>query len=100
MQNVNLDSSNPDAPSDGWPWSFSTAIAVYSDENALVANNLLPPATLKATMKLSSGESVPYPYDNRYGIDVNKVGLFVFHIILFSRLTVADRCSLEGRLVI
>eukprot|EP00912_Choanoflagellata_sp_UC4_P001788 UC4_evm1s1147 len=74
VENVNYAGSDPDAhESDGWPWKFSTAIAVYSDNNTLIANNLLPQASSKATMKLSDGTSVPYPYDNRYGIDVNRV---------------------------
>lgn len=82
IRNVNYDDFNPadgawGKPSSGatspWPWPFSTAVAVYSDKNALVANNLLGPSTKIATMVASGGKQVPYPYDNRYGIDVNKV---------------------------
>eukprot|EP00054_Salpingoeca_dolichothecata_P025318 m.176585 g.176585 ORF g.176585 m.176585 type:complete len:178 (+) comp25309_c0_seq25:494-1027(+) len=85
VRNVNLDNSDPSVESwnnaknnastkssSPWPWTFSTAIAVYSDNNTLLANNLIDKATAKATMTFQ-GKSVPYPYDNRYGIDVNKV---------------------------
>lgn len=59
-----------------WPWAFSTAIACYSDSNALVANNLISKATtsMKTTVTFSDEKmTVPYPVDNRYGIDVNQV---------------------------
>ena len=55
-----------------WPWRFSTALAVYSDENALVANNLVAKATSSAKVSVAGYNNVPYPYDNRYGIDVNR----------------------------
>eukprot|EP00039_Didymoeca_costata_P033643 m.43363 g.43363 ORF g.43363 m.43363 type:complete len:490 (+) comp9972_c0_seq1:40-1509(+) len=83
VRNVNLGNPSPSIEMFGsntsttssavWPWSFSTAIAVYSDNNTLVANNLLAKATSTGTMKAFDGKTVPYPYDNRYGIDVNKV---------------------------
>lgn len=79
VRNVNYGHSSP---ADGdwgkatikgtaWPWSFSTAIALYSDENGLVANNVLPQADAKSSMKYID-RTVPYTYDQRYGIDVNK----------------------------
>ena len=55
-----------------WPWPFSTAIAAYSDENILVANNLIAKATSSAKVSVAGYNNVPYPYDNRYGIDVNR----------------------------
>eukprot|EP01043_Picozoa_sp_COSAG02_P045053 COSAG02_NODE_4082_length_5808_cov_3.266071_3_plen_611_part_00 len=82
IRNVNYDDFSPkdsawgkatSGSSSPWPWSFSTAVAVYSDSNALVANNLLAQSTKSATMVTGAGKKVPYPYDNRYGIDVNKV---------------------------
>lgn len=59
-----------------WPWTFSTSIAVYSDKNALVANNLLSASIREENVTITIGgvtEEVPYPYDNRYGIDVNSI---------------------------
>ena len=55
-----------------YPYIFSIAIGVYSDRNALVANNLLPASTRSETTTLPFYPSpIPYMYDNRYGIDVN-----------------------------
>ena len=62
--------------SNDWPWTFSTALAVYSDKNALVANNLLAASTQEENVTITIAgltETVPYPYDNRYGIDVNSI---------------------------
>jgi len=59
-----------------WPWTFSTAIAVYSDKNSLVGNNLLSASLREENVTVTIGgvtENVPYPYDNRYGIDVNSI---------------------------
>lgn len=59
-----------------YPYTFSIAVGVYTDENALVANNLLPPSQRdEATTVTIAGknETVPYAYDNRYGIDVNSI---------------------------
>ncbi len=59
-----------------WPFSFSTAIACYSDNNSLVANNLISKSTtsMKTTLVLDGDKlTVPYPVDNRYGIDVNAI---------------------------
>lgn len=64
-----------------WPYRWSTAIAVYSENNTLVANNLLAKSdqSAKTTVKFNVGKSdektltVDYLYDNRYGIDVNQV---------------------------
>jgi hypothetical protein len=60
-----------------YPYVFSIAIGVYSDSNALVANNLLPASTRSETTTITlDGKgpiSVPYMYDNRYGIDVNTI---------------------------
>jgi hypothetical protein len=55
-----------------YPYIFSIAIGVYSDRNALVANNLLPASARAETTSLPWYPApVPYAYDNRYGIDVN-----------------------------
>lgn len=59
-----------------YPYSFSIAIGVYSDRNALVANNLLPASTRNEQTTITLGGkkmTVPYMYDNRYGIDVNTI---------------------------
>ena len=59
-----------------WPWSFSTAIASYSDNCTLVANNLISKSTtsMKTTVTFDDDKmTVPYPVDNRYGIDVNQI---------------------------
>ena len=59
-----------------WPWSFSTAIACYSDNNTLVANNLISKSTTskKTTLELDGEKlTVPYLVDNRYGVDVNQI---------------------------
>ena len=61
-----------------WPWTFGIAIACYSDGNALVANNLISKSTTsKQTTLILNGDklTVPYPVDNRYGIDVNSIML-------------------------
>ncbi|HYE05055.1 MAG TPA: hypothetical protein VEL07_05965 [Planctomycetota bacterium] len=66
-----------------WPHPFSTAVAVYSDEHALVADNDLLPATRRVDVGLDLARAaggrftatVPYPYDERYGIDVNRLML-------------------------
>lgn len=68
------DSDNPGSIiSYAWPWSFSAAIASYSDNNMLVANNLIAKSTTskKTTVVLDTEKlTVPYLVDNRYGIDV------------------------------
>ena len=57
-----------------YPYIFSIAVSVYSDKNALIANNLLPASARKETTTLPwYPGAVPYAYDNRYGIDVNTV---------------------------
>lgn len=69
-----------------FPWPYGTAVAVYSDANALVGNVLVRASTKQApeTLKLlykGGGKAGPgpytakttYPYDNRYGIDVNQI---------------------------
>jgi hypothetical protein len=59
-----------------YPYSFSIAVGVYSDRNALVANNLLPASLRDERTTVTIGgvkETVPYAYDNRYGIDVNSI---------------------------
>lgn len=60
-----------------WPWSFGTAIGCYSDENALVANNLITKSktSMKTILSFEDGSkmSVSYPVDNRYGIDMNQI---------------------------
>ena len=67
------DPTNPS--SNPWAFRFSHAIAVYADENSLVANNLLPfsPAGPEVTIKLEGdknpSETLPFPYDLRYGVD-------------------------------
>ena len=61
-----------------WPFRFGTAIACYTDSNALIANNLISKSTtnMKVTVTFSDDKmTVPYPVDNRYGIDVNQVQL-------------------------
>jgi hypothetical protein len=62
-------SSNP------WAFRFSHAIGVYSDLNALVANNLLPQSPIGPQVvihlkgDINPSETQPFPYDLRYGID-------------------------------
>ena len=60
-----------------YPYVFSIAVGVYTDRNALVANNLLPASTRseQTTITLNGNTkiTVPYMYDNRYGIDVNSI---------------------------
>ncbi|MCG8621340.1 MAG: hypothetical protein MJE68_04960, partial [Proteobacteria bacterium] len=78
IHDVTYQHPNPDDSSSKviWPWSFSTAIASYSDNNTLVANNLIAKSTtsMKTTLVLEGDKlTVPYPVDNRYGIDVNQV---------------------------
>jgi hypothetical protein len=75
------DPTNPSSVPNTFPWPFSTGIAVYTDSNALVANNLLAATTttLSTTLKLNNRgqtvtyNNVPYPFDYRYGIDVNQI---------------------------
>ena len=71
-----------------WPWRFGTAIACYSDNNTLVANNLISKSTtsMKTTIVLGGDKmTVPYLVDSRYGIDVNQlllggvIGKYVGH---------------------
>lgn len=68
---------NPEEKSGNiWPWTFGMAIACYSDQNALVANNLISKSqtNMKTTVTFSDKKmTIPYPVDNRYGIDVNQV---------------------------
>jgi hypothetical protein len=63
-----------------YPYIFGIALGVYTDKNALVANNLLPASrrneTTSITVDSDKGPvhmTVPYAYDNRYGIDVNTI---------------------------
>jgi hypothetical protein len=74
--------ASPPAGQNEWPWTFSTAIAAYGSSNVLVANNLLRKADATGqpthiTLTLKNGTkaqmTVPYPTDNRYGIDVGRV---------------------------
>jgi hypothetical protein len=83
MHDISFGYPAPGRPASGqntFPWVFSTAIAAYSMENALVANNLVrqsddikSPVTLQ--LKAKNGTMVHvntvYPTDDRYGIDVN-----------------------------
>ena len=77
IHDVTYQHPNPDTnDSIIWPWSFSTAIACYSDNNTLVANNLISKSTTskKTTVTLDGDKlTVPYLVDNRYGIDVNQI---------------------------
>lgn len=77
VSNVVFGYPDPDTTSGNqWPWRFSTAIAVYTQLNALVANNLVPEAsrTAKVTVTFSGTEfkNIEFPYDNRYGIDAGR----------------------------
>lgn len=80
VQDVSYGHADPANPgtSNPYPWPFSTAIAVYTDRNALIGNNVILPSQraepTTITLKLKGKPTqytVPYPYDNRYGIDVN-----------------------------
>jgi hypothetical protein len=51
---------------DPWPWRFSTAIAVYSDSNALVANNLIGTAELPLAHEVLASPT-PNPGSGRPG---------------------------------
>ena len=54
-----------------YPYVFGIAVGVYTDRNAIVANNLLPASARdeRTTITLDTGNiTVPYMYDNRYGI--------------------------------
>lgn len=60
-----------------WPYRFSVAVDVTASQNVLIANNLLAKATKTAATKVTfeAGKtaqnctmSVPFAYDNRYGI--------------------------------
>ena len=77
IHDVTYEHPDPSVNSDIiWPWSFSTAIAIYSDNNTLVANNLISKSKteMKTTVTLSGDKmTVPYLVDNRYGIDVNQI---------------------------
>lgn len=84
VHDVSYGHADPSDPSGSqpWPWTFSTAVAVYSDSNALVANVQVAaargaPINVSPTFAFSNGTqrkiTVPYPVDNRYGIDVNQV---------------------------
>eukprot|EP00730_Choanoeca_flexa_P002492 TRINITY_DN11069_c0_g1_i3.p1 TRINITY_DN11069_c0_g1~~TRINITY_DN11069_c0_g1_i3.p1 ORF type:complete len:490 (+),score=98.81 TRINITY_DN11069_c0_g1_i3:154-1470(+) len=59
--------------SDPWPWRFSTAIGVYTASNALIGNNLLDKASRSAKTSVAGFKNIEFPYDNRYGIDVNSI---------------------------
>ena len=56
-----------------WPFSFSNPIAGYTDNNVLVANNLLAKTTLNIKTNIFEYKNVPYLADNHYGIDVNNI---------------------------
>ena len=59
-----------------YPYIFSIAVGVYTDLNALVANNLLPSSARSEQTTITLGGkkmTVDYMYDNRYGIDVNTI---------------------------
>ena len=78
IHDVTYQHPDPDNSSSNiiWPWRFGTAIACYSDNNTLVANNLISKSTtsMKTTITLDGDKlSVPYLVDNRYGIDVNQI---------------------------
>ena len=60
-------------PSNPWPYMFSIAISVYSDNNMLIANNLLAKATGSRKTKFGNYSNIPYLYDNRYGIDAGQI---------------------------
>lgn len=60
VKNVNLGSSNPDDKPDGWPWTFSTAVAVYSDQNALV--RCCGVLTCWGLLHMETGEHSNYTY--------------------------------------
>jgi len=77
VSNVMFGYPDPDHTSGNeWPWRFSTAIAAYSQLNLLVGNNMVAEATssTKVTVTFSGTEfkDIEFPYDNRYGIDVNR----------------------------
>jgi len=58
-------------------WSFSTAIGCYSDNNTLVANNLISKGktNMKRAVTLDGDKmTVPDLVDNQYGIDVSVDG--------------------------
>jgi len=86
IHDVSFGYPSPSKPPQGqniYPWSFSTAIACYSGENALVGNNLIAKANastnIPITLQLRAQNhsmvniSTYYPTDNRYGIDVGRV---------------------------
>jgi len=97
VHDVSYNRADPVNPSTSnvWPWPFSTAVAVYSDSNALVANSQVAaarssPGSVSPTFKFSNGTlsnvTVSYPIDNRYGIDVNQIllGACVRRIVCFA----------------
>jgi hypothetical protein len=77
LTSVAFGATDPANPSTSNPWAFrfSHAIAVYADANSLVANNLIPfsPTGPKVTIHLKGdknpSETLPFAYDNRYGVD-------------------------------
>lgn len=66
---TNVGSANP------WAFRFSHAIAAYADDKVLVANNLLGPSPVGPDVTIhlkgdpSPSETLPFPYDLRYGVD-------------------------------
>ena len=80
IQDVSLGNPSPGSEwptvtisKDPWPYRFGHAIAVYIEENALIGNNLLPKSSKSIKTNVVNFTNVPYPYDNRYGIDVNRI---------------------------
>eukprot|EP00117_Sycon_ciliatum_P024518 scpid60111/ scgid6246/ len=82
IRDVSYKYPDPASPTGNiWPYRWSAAIAAYSENNTLVANNLLAKSDkfAKTTIKLDVGKptektvTTDYPYDNRYGIDAGQV---------------------------
>lgn len=73
VNNGNADPDSSDKDSDPYPWRFSIAIAVYTWNNALIANKLIDKASKISKTSVACYKNIPYPYDNRYGIDVNQI---------------------------
>jgi len=82
VQSVTYQWPNPEKPLSGnrWPWRFSTAISVYAESNIFIALNSIlftPNSTFNVSVFFSGPNQfqgkIPYPYDDRYGIDVNKI---------------------------
>lgn len=65
------------ASSNPYSYRFGVSISVYGEANVLVANNLVtpsPPQGPNVTLTLSGKQfSTAFPYDNRYGVDVNRL---------------------------